>query len=64
MKMDKALKPSPALLAKIGSIVVHVQEGLSPTGHHFDLQGMKPLLADPEVVEWIEAMGVLLPKKR
>ena len=64
MQISDALKPSPALLAKIGSIVVHVQEFLGPNSHAFDWEGMRPLLDDPEVVEWIEAMGVLLPKKR
>jgi hypothetical protein len=31
-----ALQPSPALLCKLGSIIVHVEEASEPGGHPFD----------------------------
>lgn len=60
------LSPSPALLCKLGSIVVHVEEFLSPEGHDFDRQAIAALLADPEVKAWLSAMNALamLPLKR
>lgn len=60
------LKPSPSLLSKLGSIAVHVDEMLSLTGHQFDREIIKSLLADSEVMAWIEQMDAMamLPKKR
>ena len=51
-------------LVKLGSIVVHVEEMLSPKGCEFDKIAIESLLKDPEIVEWIKAMGVYLPVKR
>ena len=62
--MADALKPSLTLLCKLGSLIVHADEALALKGHTFDVEAMKPLLADPEVQDWIKAMGVYLPKKR
>lgn len=56
--------PSLSLLAKLGSIAVHTEEFLSPGGHEFDVAALNNLLGDPEVVQWMEAMGPLLPRKR
>lgn len=58
--------PSPALLAKLGSIAVHAEELLSPTGHGFDKVALESVMADPEVVEWMEGMRrlAMLPVKR
>ncbi len=60
------LNPSPALLAKLGSIVVHVAEGSSAQGHAFDWQTARQLSNDPEVVEWLSQMGKLamIPVRR
>lgn len=58
------LKPSVALLSKLGSVVVHAQELFGPQGHHFDRMAMKTLLDDQEVNAWIKAMHVYLPLKR
>jgi hypothetical protein len=52
------------LLCKLGSIVVHADEARSPGGHQFDLVALDTLLKDPEVKDWIKAMGTLLPLKR
>lgn len=61
-----ALTPSPALLCKLGSIIVHADEMTSPDGHEFDRAAFSALLADPEVREWIEHMETLamVPVKR
>lgn len=63
MKTDP-LKPSVALLSKLGSIVVHFEEVLSPKGHAFDAHALKSLLNDPEVKHWVKEMGVYIPVKR
>jgi hypothetical protein len=64
--MAEALNPSPAVLAKIGSIVVHVDEALSPDGHSFDFTALRALIADPEVQDWLTGMSAmaLVPRKR
>jgi hypothetical protein len=60
------LTPSPQLLCKLGSIVVHADELLSPGGHQFDSEALKALLADSDVQVWIAEMGfmALVPLKR
>lgn len=50
---------SPALLAKIGSIVGHAEEMMSPGGHHFDRIAMDALCSDPEVQAWLTDMREL-----
>lgn len=62
--MSKPLQPDLQLLMKLGSIVVHAEEAISADGHEFDIEAMKPLLADSDVRQWIKDMGVYLPKKR
>lgn len=60
------MKPSAALLCKLGSIAVHADELLSPDGHQFDRVALAALMADAEVKEWLTAMdgAAMLPKKR
>ena len=53
-----------ALLSKLGSIVVHADEFLSPGGHAFDKEALLQLIRDPEVQEWLKEMGPLVPVKR
>lgn len=55
-RADGYLQPGVALLAKIGSIVGHVEEGLSDTGHAFDWSAVHDLLNDKEVQDWMVAM--------
>jgi len=64
--MSNPLQPSAALLAKLGSIAVHVKEMFSLAGHHFDKAAIETILVDPEVVEWLEEMDalVMLPRMR
>lgn len=64
--MIDALNPPARVLAKIGSIIVHMQEYGGEGGHPFDATAARSLLADPEVRQWIEAMDkmALLPKRR
>lgn len=60
----EAEMPPLSLLCKLGSIAVHVDEALSDDGHQYDWTAIHMLLDDPEVKQWIVAMGPLLPKKR
>lgn len=64
--MNDPLKPSMNLLVKLGSIVVHTEEMLSPTGHPFDKNAVDLLLRDSEVKGWLRRMGdmALLPVRR
>ncbi len=64
--MPDTLKPSPALLCKLGSIVVHVEEANAPGGHTFDVVATQQLLADPEVQAWLDGMRkmAMVPVKR
>ena len=60
------MHPRMAVLAKLSSIVVHVDEGLGLRGHSFDIAAVRVLINDPDVREWISAMGELglAPVKR
>jgi len=60
------MTPSVSLLCKLGSITVHADELLSPSGHEFDKHALDTLLADAEVVEWLATMRsmALIPEKR
>jgi hypothetical protein len=64
--MTDPLKPSPALLCKLGSIIVHTEELLSPRGHPVDREALKTVTEDAEVVEWMTSMRkmAMLPVKR
>jgi len=59
-------KPNISLLVKLGSIVVHVEELLSPSGHGYDKIALEQLLSDPEVKTWCKEMDKfgMLPVKR
>lgn len=61
-----ALQPSLALLCKLGSIVVHTDEMMSPFGHQFDKIALERLLDDPEVLNWLAEMRdlAMVPVKR
>lgn len=48
-----------SLAAKVGSIVVHVDEALSDDGHKFDVLALQSLIALPDVQEWVAALGKL-----
>jgi hypothetical protein len=50
------LKPSPSLLCKVASVVVHAEEMLSPSGHDYDKQALISALQDPELKNWIQEM--------
>lgn len=62
--MKAALTLTPGLASKIASVVVHADELLSPSGHHFDKTALEQVCRDPEVLAWIKALGVLAPVKR
>lgn len=64
--MSDPLKPSPTLLIKLGSMVVHYEEMLSRKGHEFDKHALDTLVNDEEVKAWFSAMNKMafLPVKR
>jgi hypothetical protein len=64
--MNDPLKPSAALLVKLGSLVVHLEEAYSLNGHEFEHISFRALQNDPDVREWFTAMNkmALLPVKR
>lgn len=66
MTPTKSLTPDLALLVKLGSILVHVDEGLSAKGHPFDLEAIKSLMDDPDVRRWLAVMdkAAFLPIRR
>lgn len=64
--MSDPLKPTPALLSKLGSMIIHLEEAMSPSGHVFDINALDSLRGDPEIIEWFKAMDgmAMLPVKR
>jgi len=60
------MNPSLFLISKIASIIVHVEEMLSPKGHDYDKIALEQLLKDPEVVAWLQDLRkqALIPEKR
>lgn len=64
--LPDTFNPPVALLAKLASIVVHIDEGAGAGGHQYDWVALRSLLADPEVQAWIESMSAkgLAPKRR
>ena len=63
---NTVMNPGAALLAKLGSIIVHVEEAYSNDGHVFDMVALDGLLNDPDVKSWMLGMRAmaLLPRKR
>ncbi len=64
--MIDVFHPPVALVAKIGSILVHVEEGAGEGGHAYDWTAARSLLADREVQQWIKGLRAhaLVPVKR
>lgn len=62
----KPLSPSPQLLIKLGSIIVHYQEWTSNKGHELDKSTIDALMDNEDVKEWFQEMNklALLPLKR
>jgi hypothetical protein len=60
------LAPSPQLLCKLGSVIVHAEELASPDGHDFDAVALKQLMGDAQVKEWLADMRsmAMIPEKR
>jgi hypothetical protein len=59
-------EPSISLLCKLGSITRHVEEIASDTGYPFDIEILKTLVGDPEIIEWISEMDdmALIPARQ
>lgn len=64
--MSNPLKPDMKLLCKLGSIIQHADEMLSPKGHHFDKDALLAILKEPDVKAWLKDMDklALIPKRR
>ena len=58
--------PTVSLVAKVGSILAHIEEAESADGHAFDWIAVQSLMRDPEVRAWLKSLrkGGLLPKSR
>jgi len=65
-KQTDPLKPSLALLVKIGSALVHADEFMSPKGHELDKTAYDDLMRDAEVKTWLSDLTAkgYLPVKR
>lgn len=57
---------TPTVGIKLASLAVHAEEAASSNGHEFDLQAIFLLLADPEVVDYMDELRnlALLPVPR
>ena len=66
MKKSDPLKPSPQLLIKLGSIIVHYEELTSKNGSEFDKITINSLMSEPTVQDWFNEMNKMafLPVKR
>lgn len=66
MPIPSTLAPGPALLCKLASLAVHIDELYSSGGHEFDRAAINSLINDREVQTWIEEMGKMgmAPVKR
>jgi len=64
--MENILNPTPQLLIKLGSLIVHYQELNSKDGHAFDKSAIETLENDAEVNQWLKEMDAMafLPQKR
>ncbi len=47
---------SLVLAAKLGSLVVHVQEYLSRNSNPVDRSAIETIINDPEIAEWIKVL--------
>lgn len=58
--------PNMGVAIKLASIAVHADELTSPDGHPFDAEAIRVLLADPELVAYLDTLRplALLPEKR
>lgn len=64
--MADPFKLEASLAAKVGSILVHIEEATSDDGHPFDMEAVKALIRQPDVVAWIASLQkiALVPVKR
>lgn len=64
--MSDVLKPTPQLLIKLGSIIVHYEEWTSVKGHELDKITIDAIMKQEDVKEWFKGMNemALLPLRR
>lgn len=56
MPIPSTLSPGPALLCKLASLAVHVDELYSAGGHEFDRVALNSLINDHEIQQWLAEM--------
>jgi len=63
---NDVLKPTPTLLIKLGSLIVHYEEWTSQHGHELDKAAIDGLMGNEDVKEWLDGMNKMafLPSKR
>ncbi len=63
---DSTMNPDPVVLCKLGSMIVHAEEFMSPHGHPLDKMAFDDLMRDPQVQKWLAGMrkAALIPEKR
>lgn len=58
-------QPPTPLQIKLASLVVHCDEALSDGGHQLDMEAIRGLAHDPEVLEFVNSMDpIFLPLRR
>lgn len=64
--MKDVFNPTPTLLSKLGSAIVHAAEALGADGHNFDEIAFFEALHDGEVQDWLVEMTklALIPLRR
>lgn len=63
--MPNTVEPMLAFDVKLASILVHIQELLSPDGQEADKQAILGLLQDQEIIDYLNSFDpALLPLKR
>jgi hypothetical protein len=64
--VSNSLKPTPAVLRKLGGIILRSAEIASPTGPALDKLALNALIADRDVQDWLTGMSdlALLPARR
>jgi hypothetical protein len=59
MSDSDPLRPTLAVLCKLGSLAAHTKEMMNNRGHAFDLNAIQGLIADPDLNAWMEEMQKL-----
>ena len=58
------MEVSTSIVAKLGSLVVHIEEYFSADSHPLDKTAIESLLMDAELRQWMMKNKILFPLKR